>query len=142
MPGGMGTKIPDVTPDGFEMTYQVNYLAPFLLTTQLMDLLVESRASSVTTTSIFTTCGDPGALSLTSRHGQVAAPAAAYSSGELANGCCTPPMHRQNARTVPAFPTVHPGCVPPHLGPEHPSQARVQTSDTRRQSSAATPTPG
>src|SRR6516162_6506351 len=28
------------TPDGYEHTYQINYLSPFLLTTQLMDLLV------------------------------------------------------------------------------------------------------
>lgn len=39
------------TPDGFEMTYQVNYLAPFLLTTQLLDVLVDSRATIVNTTS-------------------------------------------------------------------------------------------
>ena len=39
------------TADGHENTFQVNYLAPFLLTTQLMDVLVDSRATVVNTTS-------------------------------------------------------------------------------------------
>ena len=48
--GGMSTKI-YLTPDGYEHTYQVNYLAPFLLTTQLLDVLLDSRATIVNTTS-------------------------------------------------------------------------------------------
>jgi NAD(P)-dependent dehydrogenase (short-subunit alcohol dehydrogenase family) len=48
--GGMFTKIHE-TADGHEITFQVNYLAPFLLTTQLMDVLVDSRATVVNTTS-------------------------------------------------------------------------------------------
>ena len=48
--GGMGREV-EMTADGLEKTYQVNYLAPFLLTTQLMDLLVDSRATVLNTTS-------------------------------------------------------------------------------------------
>src|ERR1700753_1857165 len=48
--GGMCTKI-HLTPDGYEHTYQVNYLSPFLLTNHLIDVLVESGATVVTTTS-------------------------------------------------------------------------------------------
>ena len=48
--GGLVSK-PQTTADGLEKTYQVNYLAPFLLTTELLDVLVESRASVVNTTS-------------------------------------------------------------------------------------------
>ncbi len=36
-----------VTPDGLELTFAVNYLAPFLLTTQLLDLLKKSAPSRV-----------------------------------------------------------------------------------------------
>ena len=36
-----------VTPDGLELTFAVNYLAPFLLTTQLVDLLKASAPSRV-----------------------------------------------------------------------------------------------
>src|SRR6202008_1851753 len=48
--GGMFTHSHN-TADGHEITLQVNYLAPFLLTTQLMDVLVDSRATVVNTTS-------------------------------------------------------------------------------------------
>src|ERR1700751_2901051 len=48
--GGMFTKVHD-TADGHEITFQVNYLAPFVLTTQLMDVLVDSRATVINTTS-------------------------------------------------------------------------------------------
>lgn len=41
-----------MTDDGYEKTYQVNYLAPFLLTTLLLDVLVESRAAVVNTSSM------------------------------------------------------------------------------------------
>jgi NAD(P)-dependent dehydrogenase (short-subunit alcohol dehydrogenase family) len=41
----------EMTADGLEKTYQVNYLAPFLLTTQLMDLLIDSGATVLNTTS-------------------------------------------------------------------------------------------
>lgn len=40
------------TVDGFERTFQVNYLAPFLLTHLLLEKLCESRASVIATSSI------------------------------------------------------------------------------------------
>ncbi|MDQ0813227.1 NAD(P)-dependent dehydrogenase (short-subunit alcohol dehydrogenase family) [Streptomyces sp. B3I7] len=40
-----------VTADGFEETFQVNYLAPFLLTNLLLDTLLASRALFVQTSS-------------------------------------------------------------------------------------------
>src|ERR1700729_1621679 len=39
------------TADGFEQTFQVNHLAPFLLTNLLMDKLLASRASVIQTSS-------------------------------------------------------------------------------------------
>jgi NAD(P)-dependent dehydrogenase (short-subunit alcohol dehydrogenase family) len=39
------------TADGFEQTFQVNHLAPFLLTNLLMDTLLTSRASVIQTSS-------------------------------------------------------------------------------------------
>src|SRR5208337_2631878 len=44
--GGMFTNI-HKTADGHEVTFQVNYMAPFLLTTQLLEVLVGSRATIV-----------------------------------------------------------------------------------------------
>lgn len=40
------------TDDGFERTFQVNHLAPYLLTNLLIDKLVDSRAAVVNTSSI------------------------------------------------------------------------------------------
>ena len=41
-----------ITDDGYDMTYQVNYLAPFLITTLLLDVLVDSHAAVVNTSSV------------------------------------------------------------------------------------------
>lgn len=43
---------PAKTVDGFEKTFQINHLAPFLLTTLLMDTLIASNASVIQTSSI------------------------------------------------------------------------------------------
>jgi NAD(P)-dependent dehydrogenase (short-subunit alcohol dehydrogenase family) len=48
--GGMQSTI-RMTDDGYETTYQINYLAPFLLTTLLMDVLLDSRAAVINTSS-------------------------------------------------------------------------------------------
>ena len=40
-----------VTPDGFEQTFALNHLAPFLLTNLLLERLTASRARVVTTAS-------------------------------------------------------------------------------------------
>ena len=42
----------ELTVDGWEKTIQVNHLAPFLLTNLLMDTLVASQASIITTASV------------------------------------------------------------------------------------------
>jgi len=42
----------EVTVDGHEKTMQVNYLAPFLLTNLLLDVLIASNASIINTSSI------------------------------------------------------------------------------------------
>lgn len=47
--GVMGPR--ELTVDGHEKTFQVNHLAPFLLTTALMDTLVASRATVINTSS-------------------------------------------------------------------------------------------
>ncbi|GAA1498440.1 SDR family NAD(P)-dependent oxidoreductase [Paeniglutamicibacter kerguelensis] len=50
--GGIFSPVRETTVDGFELTFQVNYLAPFLLTQLLLDRLLESRATVVNTSSL------------------------------------------------------------------------------------------
>ncbi len=112
--GGMGTKIHQ-TPDGYENTYQVNYLSPFLLTTQLMDLLVESRASIVNTTSsshrlVFRATVDD--LENTARR----RPSTAYALSKLAIVLFTKELHRRYHGDGIAVATVHPGYVASNFG--------------------------
>src|SRR6478735_696896 len=47
--GIMGAR--ELTVDGHEKTFQINHLAPFLLTTELMDTLTASRAKVINTSS-------------------------------------------------------------------------------------------
>ncbi len=42
----------EITADGFEKTFQVNYLAPFLLTSLLRDKLCDCRATVIQTSSV------------------------------------------------------------------------------------------
>jgi NAD(P)-dependent dehydrogenase (short-subunit alcohol dehydrogenase family) len=41
----------ELTLDGYERTFQINHLAPFLLTTELVDVLTASRATVINTAS-------------------------------------------------------------------------------------------
>lgn len=102
------------TPDGFEMTYQVNYLAPFLLTTQLLDVLVDSRATIVNTTSSshrlvrITRAAD---LEHTRRR-----PSTAYAFSKLAIVLFTKELHRRYYRDGLSAATVHPGFASSNFG--------------------------
>ncbi len=53
--GLMGDRV--VTEDGHELTFQVNHLAPFLLTALLLDRLIASRARVINTASVGNTFG-------------------------------------------------------------------------------------
>ncbi|MDP9794733.1 NAD(P)-dependent dehydrogenase (short-subunit alcohol dehydrogenase family) [Catenuloplanes nepalensis] len=95
-----------VTEDGFERTFQVNHLAPFLLTTLLLDRLAESRAAVVQTSS------DGGRLlgridldDLQSERSY--SPVRAYANAKLQNVYFTAELHRRGLAAV-AF---HPGTV-------------------------------
>ena len=113
--GAMGTKI-HLTPDGYEHTYQVNYLAPFLLTTQLMDLLIESEATIVNTTSsshllVFRATVDDLENTASRR------PSTAYALTKLAIVLFTKELHRRYHGHGLSVATVHPGYVNSNFGP-------------------------
>ncbi|MBX9980595.1 MAG: short-chain dehydrogenase [Mycobacterium sp.] len=112
--GGMCREL-TMTADGLEKTYQVNYLAPFLLTTQLLDLLVDSRATVVNTTSSSqrmlprVTIGD---LERTAAR----RPSVAYALTKLAIVLFTKELHRRYHDSGVSAATFHPGYVNSNFG--------------------------
>lgn len=112
--GRMASKI-ELTADGYERTYQVNYLAPFLLTTRLLDVLLESRATIVNTTSsshklIFRATVDDLENTASRR------PAAAYALSKLAIVLFTKELHRRYHAGGLSVAAVHPGNVNSNIG--------------------------
>src|ERR1700722_17029351 len=98
------------TADGFEKTFQVNHLAPFLLTNLLMDTLLTSRASVVQTSSsgarLF------GHLNIDDLdHDRDFTPQLAYGTAKLENILFTRELHaRYHARGLSAA-AFNPGAV-------------------------------
>lgn len=111
--GGMVSRI-ETTADGFEKTYQVNYLAPFLLTTMLIEQLVRSRASVVNTSSSGQRLlgrVDLEALQRTGRRG----PGFAYALTKLAIILFTKELHRRYHAVGLSTVAFHPGYINSNL---------------------------
>ena len=105
--GMMGKRT--LTVDGNELTFQVNHLAPFLLTTSLMDTLTASNAKIINTASAANFSGKVDLFDLNAEHGYRTF--RAYGTGKLANSLFTSELHRrfhEQGITTAAF---HPGVV-------------------------------
>ncbi|TFC97718.1 MULTISPECIES: SDR family oxidoreductase [Cryobacterium] len=106
--GIMGER--EITVDGHEKTLQVNHLAPFLLTTLLMDRLVASQARVINTSSAANVLFgkiDLGDLQAETKY----SPNKAYGDAKLANILFTRELQRRYndlGLTTAAF---HPGVV-------------------------------
>ncbi|AFC48043.1 MULTISPECIES: SDR family NAD(P)-dependent oxidoreductase [Mycobacterium] len=125
--GRMASKI-ELTPDGYERTYQVNYLAPFLLTTQLLDVLLESRATIVNTSSSSQRLLRNVKLAdfdTTARR----RPSTAYAVAKLANILFTKELDRRYRADGLSVAVVHPGFVNTNIG--HSSGSRFLTTMQR-----------
>lgn len=112
--GGMCREL-EMTADGLEKTYQVNYLAPFLLTTQLMDMLVDSRATVVNTTSSSQRLLPKVAISDLERTAE-RRPGIAYALTKLAIVLFTKELHRRYHDSGVSAATFHPGYVNSNFG--------------------------
>jgi NAD(P)-dependent dehydrogenase (short-subunit alcohol dehydrogenase family) len=112
--GGLVSK-PQTTADGLEKTYQVNYLAPFLLTTDLLDVLVVSRATVVNTTSSshkLLRRFSVDSLENTARR----RPSTAYALTKMAIVLFTRELHRRYGAKGLSAATFHPGNVNSNIG--------------------------
>ena len=97
-----------VTPDGFEQTFALNHLSPFLLTTLLLDRLVESGARVVTTSSDAHRGGVLDLDDLQSENGRYR-PGRAYATSKLCNVLFTRELQRRNPAL--AANCFHPGVI-------------------------------
>ena len=108
---------PARTVDGFEKTFQINHLAPFLLTTLLMDTLLESSATVIQTSSVGgeqVRSFDPTDLNLDKNF----SPVRAYGAAKLENILFTMELHRRYHHRGLSTAAFHPGNVATNFGSE------------------------
>lgn len=97
------------TVDGFEKTFQVNHLAPFLLTRRLLDTLIASRASVLQTSSTVRFAKTIHLDDLD--HDRDYEPARAYSAAKLENILFTTELHRRYHASGISAASFYPGNV-------------------------------
>lgn len=101
---------PTPTQDGFEKTFQVNHLAPYLLTHLLIDKLLDSRAAVVNTSSIGARLfGNINLVDL--NNWQNFTPNKAYGNAKLANILFTKGLHEHFHGRGLSSVAFHPGNV-------------------------------
>lgn len=108
---------PTRTVDGFEKTLQINHLAPFLLTTLLLDTLVASNATIIQTSSIGgeqVRSFDPTDLNLEKNF----TPIRAYGAAKLENILFTMELHRRYHGQGLSTAAFYPGNVATNFGSE------------------------
>lgn len=113
--GMMGDR--EVTVDGHEKTFQVNHLASFLLTTLLLERLVESRASVLNTSSVGNKLfGHVEIDDLDAEGGYRASKA--YGDAKLENILFARELHRRYHSAGISTAAFHPGGVASNFGSE------------------------
>ncbi|MEJ6488960.1 SDR family NAD(P)-dependent oxidoreductase [Leucobacter sp. USCH14] len=106
--GIMGERV--VTADGYEKTFQVNHLAPFLLTTLLMPALIAGRATVIQTASLAARAFSRFDITDLQNAKQYA-PQRAYGNGKLANILFTAELQRRYGEHGISAVAFHPGVV-------------------------------
>lgn len=107
----------EVTVDGHETTFQVDYLAAFLLTTLLMDRLIQSRATVLNTSSLVNKLfGRVNIDDLDAAHGY--RPLRAYGDAKLESILFTRELHRRYHDAGISTAAFHPGSVATNFGKE------------------------
>jgi len=107
----------EVTADGHEKTMQVNHLAPFLLTNLLVDVLVDSRATVINTSSVahsFFSKFDIEDIEVTKGY----SPQVAYGNAKLENILFTKELHRRFHDQGISTAAFHPGGVATNFASE------------------------
>ena len=123
--GIMGAR--ELTVDGHEKTFQVNHLAPFLLTTELMDVLTASNATVINTSSAANGFGRLDLDDLDSARNY--STNRAYGTGKLANILFTTELHHRYGAEGITTAAFHPGVVATNFAAESTSPMRLRVQD-------------
>ena len=108
-----------VTPDGFEHTFALNHLAPFLLTSLLLDRLKQSAPARVVTVS--SNAHTAGEIDFDDLQGERSySGSRAYSQSKLANVLFTYELARRLQSSALTANALHPGVVNTSFGAEDP----------------------
>ena len=105
-----------LTDDGLEMTMQVNHFAPFLLTNLLIDALIASRATVITTSSLAARGATIDLENLNFERGYSAN--RAYGTSKLANVLFTRELQRRFSDRGISAASFHPGIVASNFAAE------------------------
>jgi NAD(P)-dependent dehydrogenase (short-subunit alcohol dehydrogenase family) len=111
-----------VTSDGFEQTFALNHLAPFLLTSLLIDRLTEAGGRVVTTASDAHKSGHLELNDLQTEHGSFR-PGRVYGTSKLCNVLFTRELQRRNPSI--AANCFHPGVIRTGFGKNDGVLARI-----------------
>lgn len=111
-----------VSHDGYEMTFAVNHLAPFLLTHLLLSSLQGGKPARIVTTS--SEAHRRATLQLDQTGSRYSA-MAAYGSSKLANILFTRSLARRLAGTGVTATCLHPGFVRTHFGRDLPPVGKL-----------------
>ena len=116
---GLAKREHTLTPDGYEMTFAINHLAPFLLTNLLLDKLQTSRAARIiNVSSLVHKWGD---IDFNDLHGHKKNydMDKAYNQSKLANILFTKELAQRLANTNITVNSMEPGMVATDFGHEY-----------------------
>ena len=112
----------ELTVDGHEKTFQINHLAPFLLTTELMDVLTASNATVINTASAANGFGKLDVEDLNAATGY--STNRAYGTAKLANILFTSELNNRYAAEGITTAAFHPGVVATNFAADSTSPMR------------------
>lgn len=105
------------TPDGFEWTFAVNHLGPFLLTSELTDLLLASAPARIITVSSENHRGAKAGLDFDNLQMETGySSSKAYAASKLANILFTSELDRRLGKQGISANALHPGVVATSFG--------------------------
>jgi NAD(P)-dependent dehydrogenase (short-subunit alcohol dehydrogenase family) len=120
--GIMGAR--ELTVDGHEKTFQINHLAPFLLTTELLDVLTASNAAVINTSSAansFYGRLDIDDLEIANKYSANLA----YGNAKLENILFTAELHNRYHAAGISSAAFHPGVVATNFAADSTSRMRL-----------------